>query len=122
MNKQELVATVLLVEDETKFNLLLSEYLSRKGYAIISYKDSDDCLSDLKSRNISPFDIAIIDYFQGTSDTKELLEYLQSFCQSIPLISISGWPHSRFNSIIHFTKPFKVEKLEEKIRELLHIS
>jgi len=117
--------TVLLVEDESDLREILEQYLSSRGYTVISAGDGQACLAACQGR--SPFPpLLITDVVMPGMSGRTLADKLRAENPSIKVLYLSGYTddavlrHGILPSDTHFLqKPFALHELATKVRQIL---
>ncbi len=81
--------SVLVVDDEENFLILLEWFLSQRGYEVVTASSADAALELLSGRR---FDIALIDVRLGTSDGMALLEEMTKFLPRPNVFMMTAYP------------------------------
>jgi CheY-like chemotaxis protein len=117
--------TVLLVEDEEAILNLAKAILTQFGYRVLAARTPGIALA-LAEKYTSPIDLLITDVVMPDMNGKELRNQMGSLRPGLKCLYISGYTVdviARYNVLeegIHFLqKPFSVETLAEKVREVL---
>ncbi|EHO42740.1 multi-sensor hybrid histidine kinase [Caldithrix abyssi DSM 13497] len=117
--------TILLVEDEASVRHFAEKALSNFGFKIHSASNGREALELVKKSNLKP-DLLITDLVMPEMNGKELAIKLQKLFPELKVIYVSGYTddHIVQNGLlekgIHFVpKPYSVEQLASKIKEVL---
>jgi len=117
--------TVLLVEDETEVRELAREALRRGGYAVLEARDGEHALR-LAESFAGPIHLLVTDVVMPNMGGPDLAARLQEVRPSIKVIYMSGYSeytsagHARVGPLTAFLqKPFSLEMLGRKVREVL---
>jgi two-component system cell cycle sensor histidine kinase/response regulator CckA len=116
--------TILLVEDESAFRQVLSEYLRSKGYEVIEAGNGDTALA-LSSSRKGKLDMLITDVVMPGRSGPSIAKAVMEARPELRTIFMSGYtdrtlspdllgPNSAF-----FQKPFSLEALARKIHDML---
>ena len=81
--------SVLVVDDEENFLVLLQWFLSQRGYEVVTASSADAALEQLSGRR---FDIALIDVRLGTSDGLALLEEMTKSLPRPNVFMMTAYP------------------------------
>ena len=81
--------SVLVVDDEENFLILLEWFLSQRGYEVVTASSASAALELLSGRR---FDIALIDVRLGTSDGLALLEEMTKFLPGPNVFMMTAYP------------------------------
>ena len=117
--------SILIVEDDITFSLMLTTWLGKKGFVV----RSSSSVSDAKRRlGEEAFDL-VISYFRlPDSDGIDLLKWLKSTHPSLPLIMMTSYAEiqtavqaMKLGAADYIAKPLNPDELLGKIRELAHV-
>jgi PAS domain S-box-containing protein len=126
--KERASETILLVEDEPSLRDLVSHYLENAGYTVITAVDGEDGLKKAAS-NTGPIHILVTDVVMPSMGGRELAEQLRLNHPESRILFMSGYTDDvvirrnisdQHNFFIE--KPFQLQSLSLKIREVLHSS
>ena len=81
--------SVLVVDDEENFLVLLQWFLGQRGYEVVTASSADAALELLSGRR---FDIALIDVRLGTSDGLALLEEMTKSLPRPNVFMMTAYP------------------------------
>ena len=116
--------TVLVVDDEPTVRLLAREVLEAMGWAALDAEDAARGLQVL--RTAAPIDLLVTDVgLPGGMDGCELAEAARVVRPGLPVLFITGYAEAALNSVLPgpgtqvMTKPFALEALARRIRELV---
>lgn len=125
---------ILLGEDDAEMRSVLAEALRRSGYAVVECADGMSVLNRLSSVLVSPevaakepehFDLIISDIRMPGVTGMSILEGVQLFDRFPPMILITAFGDEETHAVAHrlgaaavFDKPFDVDELVAKAREL----
>ena len=122
---------ILLAEDDHEMRKMLAEVLRRVGYTVHECRDGLHLLDHIGAalflhKECETIDLIISDVRMPGASGQEVLEQLHN-CQGFPpMILITAFgdelAHAKaewFGAVAMFDKPFDVDKLIEKVRELL---
>jgi CheY-like chemotaxis protein len=117
--------TILLVEDNVHVRELSNTILNRKGYSVIVAESGEDALEILKSTN-EPVHLLLTDVIMPGMNGKELYEQAQVIKPSLKALYMSGYATKVLahrgvlnEGIQYIQKPFTVEDLSTKVRDVL---
>jgi two-component system, cell cycle sensor histidine kinase and response regulator CckA len=117
--------TVLLVEDEAAVRNLARKVLQRLGYVVLEASDGESALK-ICERHLSPVHLLLTDVVMPGMNGKELYERLHAQKPELRALFMSGYTdeaiarHGVRGSETNFLqKPFTVEMLARKVREVL---
>jgi DNA-binding NtrC family response regulator len=115
---------ILIVEDDEILRNMLSETLSSLDYFPIGVEDGRVALSQLKTQD---FDLVISDIRMPNMDGIALLKSIKDMVPELPVVLITGfssaYPPQRAlqeGADGYLAKPFRIEKMDELLRDLLH--
>lgn len=117
--------SILIVEDDITFSLMLTTWLGKKGFVV----RSSSSVSDAKRRlGEEAFDLVISDLRLPDSDGIDLLKWLKSTHPSLPLIMMTSYAEiqtavqaMKLGAADYIAKPQNPDELLGKIRELAHV-
>lgn len=117
--------SILIVEDDITFSLMLTTWLGKKGFVV----RSSSSVSDAKRRlGEEAFDLVISDLRLPDSDGIDLLKWLKSTHPSLPLIMMTSYAEiqtavqaMKLGAADYIVKPLNPDELLGKIRELAHV-
>ena len=113
---------VLLVEDEASLRQMTALVLRRLGYRVQEASSGEEALS-LAQANRDKIDLLMTDVLMPGMSGRELAEVLQSRDPGVRVLFLSGRAEGR-QSVAHtetafLQKPFTVDAVSKKIREVL---
>ena len=116
--------SILIVEDDITFSLMLTTWLGKKGFVV----RSSSSVSDAKRRlGEEAFDLVISDLRLPDSDGIDLLKWLKSTHPSLPLIMMTSYAEiqtavqaMKLGAADYIAKPLNPDELLGKIKELVH--
>jgi DNA-binding NtrC family response regulator len=107
------MAVILIIDDEESIRAMLSEYLTERGYDVISAENGKRALSILADRRI---DLIITDIIMEDKDGVEVIRSLRQTLPGLPVIAMSGGAHlpadfyldmaHGLGAFVSFKKPF----------------
>ena len=117
--------SILIVEDDITFSLMLTTWLGKKGFVV----RSSSSVSDAKRRlGEEAFDLVISDLRLPDSDGIDLLKWLKSTHPSLPLIMMTSYAEiqtavqaMKLGAADYIAKPLNPDELLGRIRELAHV-
>ena len=117
--------SILIVEDDITFSLMLTTWLGKKGFVVIS----SSSVSDAKRRlGEEAFDLVISDLRLPDSDGIDLLKWLKSTHPSLPLIMMTSYAEiqtavqaMKLGAADYIAKPLNPDELLGKIKELVRV-
>ena len=117
--------SILIVEDDITFSLMLTTWLGKKGFVV----RSSSSVSDAKRRlGEEAFDLVISDLRLPDSDGIDLLKWLKSTHPSLPLIMMTSYAEiqtavqaMKLGAAYYIAKPLNPDELLGKIKELVYV-
>ena len=117
--------SILIVEDDITFSLMLTTWLGKKGFVV----RSSSSVSDAKRRlGEEAFDLVISDLRLPDSDGIDLLKWLKSTHPSLPLIMMTSYAEiqtavqaMKLGAADYIAKPLNLDELLGKIKELVRV-
>jgi PAS domain S-box-containing protein len=117
--------TVLIVEDEDTVRNLACRILSRQGYQVIEARDGEEALQKAQ-RHTGSIDLVLTDVVMPRLNGRQMTELLAEQRSGFKVLFMSGYTedvighHGLLDETIHFlAKPFTIESLAGKVREVL---
>lgn len=116
-------ATILLVEDEDAVRMFSARALGNKGYHVLEAANGESALEVIADHDGS-IDIMVTDVIMPEMDGPTLAKEVIKTHPNMPIIFVSGYTEDRFKEEIgdnaHFLpKPFTLQQLAEKVKEVL---
>ena len=117
--------SILIVEDDITFSLMLTTWLGKKGFVV----RSSSSVSDAKRRlGEEAFDLVISDLRLPDSDGIDLLKWLKNTHPSLPLIMMTSYAEiqtavqaMKLGAADYIAKPLNPDELLGKIKELGYV-
>ena len=117
--------SILIVEDDITFSLMLTTWLGKKGFVV----RSSSSVSDAKRRlGEEAFDLVISDLRLPDSDGNDLLKWQKSTHPSLPLIMMTSYAEietaaqaMKLGAADYIAKPLNPDELLGKIKELVYV-
>lgn len=117
--------SILIVEDDITFSLMLTTWLGKKRFVV----RSSSSVSDAKRRlGEEAFDLVISDLRLPDSDGIDLLKWLKSTHPSLPLIMMTSYAEiqtavqaMKLGAADYIAKPLNPDELLGKIKELVRV-
>ena len=117
--------TILLVEDEQCLRTLASVFLSRQGYKVLEASRPDEAITISKNHD-GDIQLLLTDVTLPGIDGRALAQQIQKQRAEIKVLYVSGYPEEILQQLDSATpdlpfleKPFTLDGLANKIRELL---
>jgi CheY-like chemotaxis protein len=118
--------TILLVEDEDMIRQLAERVLTQLGYKVLQARQADEALR-LHEERTEPVDLVITDVIMpGGMTGRDLAERILQRHPSVRVLYVSGYTdnaivhHGMLDAGVNFLpKPFSVDSLGAKVREVL---
>jgi PAS domain S-box-containing protein len=112
--------TILLVEDQESLRLLIKAFLEQQGYTILAAGNGMEALS-LVDRCPEPIHLLVTDVVMPNIRGTELAERLLKCRPNTQVIYISGYSDEEItdSAAAFLQKPFRMQELGAKIREML---
>ena len=117
--------TVLVVEDEEIVRQLTAEVLETLGYTVLQCRDPEEA-KRVSAMHGGPIHLLLTDVVLPQMDGKSLFGFLSPLFPDMRVLYVSGYAE---NAIVHhgvldagvkfLQKPFTVESLAKKVREVL---
>ena len=121
--REEKLATILFVEDESLVLDASTEFLQRAGYNVLSAMTGGDAIELVRSYS-GRIDLLITDMVLPQVGGSDLAAAITATHPEVKVLAISGHPEDyvlRQPGIGHcLVKPFTFSDLEEKVRQLLY--
>ena len=115
--------SILIVEDDITFSLMLTTWLSKKGFTVKSVSAVADAKRKIEEET---FDLVLSDLRLPDSDGIDLLKWMKNNHLSLPLIMMTGYAEiqtavqaMKSGASDYIAKPLNPEELLNKIRESL---
>lgn len=117
--------TVLLVEDDPSVRLLVGEVLAELGYRTIEASEAQAAIEQLASGR--KFDLMITDVGLPGMNGRQLAEIARLYLPELPILFVTGYAENAAirsgflgTNMQMITKPFQIESLSAKVREMLN--
>ncbi len=115
--------TILIVDDEKNYQVVLEALLGPEGYEIVTTADPRDALSQVRG---SDFDLVISDMKMPGMNGMELLEACQKINPDLPVIIMTAYATietaveaMKKQAYDYITKPFQNEQLKLTVKKAL---
>ncbi|WP_253183253.1 hybrid sensor histidine kinase/response regulator [Sphingobium phenoxybenzoativorans] len=116
--------TVLLVEDDASVRMLVWDVLEELGYTAIEAAEPNEAIELLASGR--KFDLMISDVGLPGMNGRQLAEVAREHLPDLPILFVTGYAENAAiragflgTNMQMITKPFQIERLSEKISEML---
>lgn len=117
--------SILIVEDDITFSLMLTTWLGKKGFVVRSSSSVSDAKRKLGEE---AFDLVISDLRLPDSDGIDLLKWLKNTHPSLPLIMMTSYAEiqtavqaMKLGAADYIAKPQNPDELLGKIKELVYV-
>jgi len=114
---------ILVVDDDDQLRNMLQEVLSSLDYFPIGVEDGEQALKQLQ---IQDFDLVVSDIRMPKMDGFALLKNIKQIAPDLPVVLITGFPSAcpaqkamQEGADGYLAKPFRIEKIDELMRDLL---
>lgn len=125
VNKDVYMVSILIVEDDITFSLMLTTWLGKKGFSVSSSSTVADAKRKLEGETV---DLVLSDLRLPDSDGIDLLRWLKKAFPSVPLIMMTSYAEiqtavqaMKLGAADYIAKPLNPEDLLGKIRELIAV-
>lgn len=109
--------SILLVEDEDQIRNIATMVLEQAGYKVVVANNGDDAIQ--KHQEINKVDLLITDLVMpGGISGSQLIAELRKSDPHLPVLLMSGYAADRPSNYPFLSKPFTMEALLRKVREL----
>jgi two-component system, cell cycle sensor histidine kinase and response regulator CckA len=118
--------TILLVEDEEIVRKLACTILQKNGYKVLEAPNGEEALRIVQGQNGNPIHLLVTDVVMPGMSGRQLADLLERLRPEMKILYISGYTD---NAIVHhgvlekgidyIQKPFTIEGLARKVREVL---
>ncbi len=115
--------TILLVEDDDAVRTMIREFLESKGYTVLEARNGDEAIQTSEQHQ-APIHLLVTDVVMPGMNVRELVQRLEPRCPEMKVIHISGYISERTilgKGICFLRKPFRLETLADKVREILEV-
>ena len=110
---------IMVVDDEEDIRKVITIYLEKVGYEVVSAKDGQDALNKFRKGH---FDVILSDLTMPEVDGLELLDKIREFDKDVIFLMITGHPsiETAVNAIKkgaydYIEKPVQLEEMKMKI-------
>jgi CheY-like chemotaxis protein len=118
--------TILLVEDEEIVRKLACTILQKNGYKVLEAPNGEEALRIVQEQNGNPIHLLVTDVVMPGMSGRQLADRVERLRPEMKILYISGYTD---NAIVHhgvlekgidyIQKPFTIEGLARKVREVL---
>lgn len=116
--------TVLLVEDDDSVRFLVSEVLQELGYLVVEASEPNAAIKHIETKR--RFDMMVTDVGLPGMNGRQLAEIVRGFLPDLPILFVTGYAENATlragflgPNMSMIAKPFQIEALSAKIREML---
>lgn len=120
---EEMKNRILIIDDEHELCWALEKALQKDGYDVLSATDGLEGLNIFYEQK---FDVVILDIKIGEINGLDILKQIRDVNPRVPVIVMTGYSTMEMamkaldrEATVYLTKPFKVSKLRETIKEML---
>jgi CheY-like chemotaxis protein len=116
--------TILVVEDDGRVRKMAVEILKRQGYRVLEADSGEEALA-IGEKEKGPIDLILTDIVMPNMDGTQFIERLNQVRKNFIVLYMTGYADNTIIQVIVdqgfdlIQKPFTVEKLAGKIREVL---
>ncbi|MFZ5993397.1 MAG: sigma-54-dependent transcriptional regulator [Thermodesulfobacteriota bacterium] len=117
--------SILIVDDEKNYLIVLKELLSEENYEVVTAENAPQALEIFKE---SDFDLVLTDMKMPNMDGIELLENIRSVNSEIPVIVMTAYATvekavkaMKKGAFDYVTKPFQNEELKITVRKAIDL-
>jgi CheY-like chemotaxis protein len=117
--------TILVIEDDDSVRRVAVRFLKRQGYVVFEAKRGEEALEIFKNHN-GPIHLILVDVIMPGESGPQLIERIKENSWEFKVLYMSGYTD---NAIVHhgvlkkgvefIQKPFTLESLSRKVREVL---
>lgn len=117
------MTNILLIEDDQEISFILTEFLKRNNYSVITFSSG---LSAIEALSATAYDLILLDLMLPDTSGEKILEYIKTKKIQSPVIIISAktQPEKRIGLLRsgaddYITKPFYYEEVLARIEAVL---
>ena len=117
------MASILIIDDELDYCLVVSRYLESSGYRVAVASDADQIPASLEKEHP---DLVLMDVRMPNVSGLQLLPRIKSRMPAVPVLVVTALNDYRIADLLYeagadgfLTKPFPFEELVENIDRLL---
>lgn len=118
---EQIMGTVLVVDDDVKLRTTISDYLSENGFKVFTAADGAQAVNDFEKHR-EELDLVLLDIMMPKIDGFDVLKIIRQ-SSSIPVIMLSAREHEQdqlkgyeLGVDNYITKPFLLSVLKENIK------
>ncbi len=116
---------VLFVEDDEAILELSSEALRESGFMVDTACSGQDAIKMIETEGVH-YDLVVTDVIMPQEGGKMLLQYLSAIDNSPEIIAVSGFDRTILkdsaSDVPFLQKPYRIQDLIEKVKEILSVS
>jgi DNA-binding NtrC family response regulator len=123
--EHELLATILIVEDEAALLELVRQYLQKRNYGVLTAKDGKEGVEVFRQHG-KKIQLVISDLAMPGMNGFECMERILAVEPSVRFLFMSGFPEqiverhrASFERCEFLPKPFRLDQLIDKVSRLL---
>src|SRR5579862_398192 len=109
--------TILVVEDDDAVRIPATEFLKMEGFKVLQARSGAEAINIAQQKR-APVDLLITDIVMPVMSGREVARELAEMCPGLKVLYMSGDAHQASRDEV-LQKPFRLDKLNEKIRSLL---
>ena len=109
--------TILVVEDDDAVRIPATEFLKMEGFKVLQAKSGAEAINIAQHKR-APVDLLITDIVMPVMNGREVARELAEMYPGLKVLYMSGDAHQASRDEV-LQKPFRLDKLNEKIRSLL---
>jgi len=109
--------TILVVEDDDAVRIPATEFLKMEGFKVLQAKSGAEAINIAQHKR-APVDLIITDIVMPVMGGREVARELAEMYPGLKVLYMSGDAHQASRDEV-LQKPFRLDKLNEKIRSLL---
>ncbi len=107
---------ILVIDDEALILVAVERALSKAGYIVSTAKNMRELDTALKD---APFDMVITDLHMEEDTAENIIEKVEKTSPSVKVLKMSGTVN-RDRSYNFLEKPFRIEELRKKVKDILN--
>ena len=119
-----LMANILLVEDEDAVRTFSQRALSNKGYEVLTADSGESALTLMENETERAIDLLVTDVVMPLMDGPTLAQRLRQDSPNLKIIFMSGYTEDKLKdhmgeNIFFLPKPFTLKQLAAKVKDVL---